>query len=57
MLGTTVATVEGPATRFATLTAFGQQIKPTADIPAPADLAGTPIPNPVPQADALPTSQ
>jgi len=57
MLGTTLATVEGPATRFASLTAFGQQIKPTADIPTPTDLAGTPIPNLVPHTDAMPASQ
>jgi len=52
--GTTLATVDGPATHFASLTAFGQPLKLATQIPKPADLGGATTPNPVPQTDSIP---
>jgi len=54
MLGTTLATVEGNATHFASLTAFGQPLKLNAEIPKPTNLSGTTTPNPVPQTETIP---
>lgn len=54
LLGTTLATVKGTATHFASLTAFGQPLKLAAEIPKPSDLGGTTSPNPVPQTDTMP---
>jgi hypothetical protein len=57
MLGTTLATVDGPATHFASLTAFGQPLKLAGQIPKPADLGGVTTPNPVPQTPTLPQNK
>jgi len=58
MLGTTLATVEGGVTRYAKLTAFGQPLKVGSPASVPSlGLSGDPLPNSVPQAEALPKTQ
>lgn len=54
LLGTTLATVEGSATKFASLTAFGQPLKLDTEIPKPTGLGDASPPNPVPQTPSLP---
>ena len=57
MLGTTLATVEGSATRFASLTAFGQRLKAAPPIPKPGNLDAPTAPDPRPQTPSLPRNK